>query len=329
MKLPDLWRTLKEVDLEAIRSEAEARFRVVVYADEADDARRVAASLSSMSDGSIHPWIEAWGAAQTPATGRKPDVIILVTREAELPPALALLRDDLQAAVPVLTVVLGTTAGVDAVVRSGETARVAVRRLDEAASAAISRALLSVAVAERRLALARQLPAVRDGYIDELVEQTSRANATYAFTAAVAETMPGLNVPLNLADIVILTKNQLVMAYRICLAAGKSGAPQDVIGEVVGVLGSGFLMRQGARSLIGLVPVLGIVPKVAIAYAGTWAVGRAVSAWAQHGQRITASALKRWQSDAAASGKRVATALMDRSGRRVLPWKRRLKEGDR
>ena len=326
MKIPDLWRTLKEVDLEAIREEADARFRVMVYAEDGADARRVASALSSMSDDSVHPWIEACGATETPAAGRRPDVVLLVTRTGELPPALVLLRDDLHEAVPVVAVVLGTTSTVDSVVRAGEAARVGVRRLDETGLGALGQALLSVLKPERRLALARHLPVLRDVYIDELVEQTSRANATYAFTAAVAEQVPGLNVPLNLADIFVLTKNQLVMAYRICLAAGKSGKPRDVMGEIMGVLGSGFLLRQGARSLVGLIPVLGVVPKVAIAYAGTWAVGQAVSAWAQRGQKITTAALKRWQGEAASSGRKVASALLDRSGKRVLHWKSRDKE---
>ena len=35
--------------------------------------------------------------------------------------------------------------------------------------------------------------------------------------------MPVLNAPLNLADVVVLTKNQLLMSYRVALAAGKRG----------------------------------------------------------------------------------------------------------
>jgi uncharacterized protein (DUF697 family) len=321
MKLPDLWRLLKEVDLDAVRTESEARFRIVVYAEDREDAERVAGHVSSMSDGSVHPWLEPLGVSEPAPTGRKPDAAILVTRDPALAPPLGLLRDDLQASVPVVTVVIGASGAVDSVVRSGETARVAVRRLDDAAEEAIGRALLSAVKSERRLPLARQLPALRAAYIDELVEQTAKANAAYAFTTAMAESVPGLNVPLNIADIVILTKNQLVMAYRICLAAGKTGNPKDVLAEIVAVLGSGFLLRQGARSLVGLVPVLGIVPKVAVAYAGTWAVGHAVSSWAQRGEKITAAALKRLQSDAASSGRNVAKVLMQRSGKRVLPWK--------
>jgi hypothetical protein len=66
-----------------------------------------------------------------------------------------------------------------------------------------------------------------------------------------------------------------------------------------------------------------------VAYAGTWAVGHAVSSWAQRGQKITAAALRRLQSDAVSSGRNVAKVLMQRSGQRVLPWKSRDRDGAR
>jgi hypothetical protein len=46
------------------------------------------------------------------------------------------------------------------------------------------------------------------------------------------------------------------------------------------VIGGGFLFRQLARELVGLIPIAGVAPKVAVAYAGTWAIGRAVGMWA-------------------------------------------------
>ena len=59
------------------------------------------------------------------------------------------------------------------------------------------------------------------------------------------------------------------------------------------------------------------------AWCSTWAVGHAVSSWAQRGEKITAAALKRLQSDAASGGRNVAKVLMQRSGKRILPWKTR------
>ena len=99
--------------------------------------------------------------------------------------------------------------------------------------------------------------------------------------------MPLLSAPLNLGDIVVLTKNQVMMCYRIALASGRDGEPRELIGEILGVLGGGMLFRQAARQLVGLIPFIGILPKVAVAYAGTYAIGRATSAWLTDGRRIT------------------------------------------
>jgi uncharacterized protein (DUF697 family) len=143
-----------------------------------------------------------------------------------------------------------------------------------------------------RLAFARHLITLREPLFTELIEETATTNALYALTTGLAEAVPVLDVPLNLADIVVLTKNQLVMSYRIALASGKKGTPRDLVGEVLGVIGGGFLFRQGARQLVGLIPVAGIVPKVAVAYAGTLAIGKAVVTWAAYGTTLEPGAIK-------------------------------------
>jgi len=218
--------------------------------------------------------------------------------------------------VPVVTLVHGSDRPADAIARAGETARAVVPHLDEAALDPLAAALVRAVPAGLRLALARQLPPVRDAVFDLLIEETAKANATYAFTTAMAEAVPVLDVPLNLADILILTKNQLLMGYKIALGAGKSGRARDVVGEVLGVVGGGFLFRQAARSLVGLIPMAGLIPKVAIAYTGTWAIGRAVAVWATQGRRVSHATLRRLSRDAAGRGRAFARGLIsDRSGR--------------
>jgi len=59
---------------------------------------------------------------------------------------------------------------------------------------------------------------------------------------------------MNLGDIVILTKNQLVMSYKIALVAGKSGTPRHLIGEILGVLGGG--LTSGMHELIMATPAI-------------------------------------------------------------------------
>ena len=58
-----------------------------------------------------------------------------------------------------------------------------------------------------------------------LIQETAQANAKFAFTTGLAETVPILSAPLALGDILVLTKNQVVLGYRIMLAAGRDGEP--------------------------------------------------------------------------------------------------------
>jgi hypothetical protein len=94
------------------------------------------------------------------------------------------------------------------------------------------------------------------------------------------------------------------------------------------VIGGGFLFRQGARQLVGLIPVVGIVPKVAVAYAGTLAIGRAVVAWAAHGQALEPGAIKKLYRQALSRGKEVAQALVVQARERAprRRWLRRRRE---
>ena len=315
LKLPDVWRTIRELDLESIRRDAEGRFRLVVLSDASEDAETVAALLGG---GAGHPWLETRTPSELGSDDRATlTAVLAVTDQPALTPATDTAIQRLaRAGVPVVTLVHGSGRPVDAVARAGERARVVVPALDDAALEPLAAALVRAVPAGLRLALARQLPPVRDAVFDLLIDETAKANATYTFTTAMAEAVPILDVPLNLADILVLTKNQLLMGYKIALGAGKSGRARGLIGEVVGVVGGGFLFRQAARSLIGLIPMAGLIPKVAIAYTGTWAIGRAVVVWATQGQRVSPASLRRLSRDAAGRGRAFARGLLsDRRGR--------------
>ena len=372
LKLPDLWRVIREMDLESIRRDAEGRFRILVLAPARAEAD--AAAILLTGDETPHPWLEAATPDDLDPAGS--DLVtltaaLIVGGAADLTPGLTLAADRLRKAhVPIVTVVHGSARAVDGVVqpkdpmvavvqpknpmvavvqpknpmvavvqppsslvavvqpptplvavvqpptplvaaaRSGEAARTVVAALDPPGLEKIAHALVGAVAPSARLALARQLPPLRAAVFDLLIDETAKANATYAFTAAMAEAVPVLDVPLNVADILILTKNQLLMGYKIALGAGKSGRARDVIGEIIGVVGGGFLFRQAARQLIGLIPVAGLIPKVAIAYTGTWAIGRAVVVWATQGRRLSPSALGRFSRDAAGRGRDFARELL-------------------
>lgn len=165
---------------------------------------------------------------------------------------------------------------------------------------------------ERLTALARFFPLFRSPVAHHLINETSFANAAYSLSTGLAEIVPVFNIPLNVADMVVLTKAQAFLVYRLGLALGMSTEWQDYIGEFGGVLGGGFLWRQMARSLVGLIPAWGIVPKVAIAYAGTYVVGTTVHYWYTTGRHISREQMNDLYRQAFARGKVMASNLVNK-----------------
>ncbi len=320
MRIQDVWRILKDVDLEAIRREARQRVDVLVVSDDGDDARLVARALGAEGDpppeegAPLHPWLRVVAASGgLPTLEAAPVAAVLVSRAVDLTGAMAALRDHLAThGVPVVTLVVGHWSKAAAVARHGEWGRAAVRTLGDAAEA-LPPAVLGAVPGELHLPLANQFPAFRPVVAAHLVDRTAKANASFAFTTGLAESVPVLTAPLAIGDMLMLTKNQLVMCYRLVLAHGRDGEPRALVGEIVSVLGGGLLFRQAARQLVGLVPVLGIVPKVAVAYAGTYAIGRSMTLWAAQGREITSSAFRRLSREGLARGRTVARGLADQA----------------
>jgi uncharacterized protein (DUF697 family) len=160
------------------------------------------------------------------------------------------------------------------------------------------------------LSLARKFPLFRLPVARKLINDTSLSNATYAFSTGLAEIVPIIDVPLNVADMLVLTKAQAFLVYRLGLALGFSTEWRDYVAEFGSVLGGGFLWRQLARGLIGLIPAWGIIPKVAVAYSGTYVVGNAVLQWYLTGRHVTRKQLNDLYRQALAQGNRVAATLL-------------------
>jgi uncharacterized protein (DUF697 family) len=336
-----LWGILRETDLQAIRRGAESRFQVLIASDDVADAEQLArligegvgttgttpsdttisqgASGGATADG--HPWLLTLDASMAaPVISRESfNLAVLVSRRADLSSSLASIRDDQSArGVPIVVVVVGAVGKTAAIVRRGETQRIVTSLdltspdLNAGAFEAVGNALLTAVPPELRLGLGRQFSGLRTLLFTALIDETARANASYAFTTGIAEVIPVLNIAMNIGDVVILTKNQLIMSYKIALVAGKTGTPRHLMGEIFGVLGGGLLFRQIARQLIGLIPAVGIVPKVAVAYGGTWAIGRAVVLWATVGQALTTDSVRAFYDEGLKRGRQAARALVSR-----------------
>jgi uncharacterized protein (DUF697 family) len=166
------------------------------------------------------------------------------------------------------------------------------------------------AVRGREILLARRLPMLREPMCRKLIDDTSFINGAYSLTTGLAEINPVLDIPLNVADMAVLTKNQALMAYKIALAMGLPSDWRETIPKLATVVGSAFLWRQAARQLIGLIPAYGIVPKVGVSYAGTYVVGEAIYQWCINGEKLKPEALKSLYAKALERGRQAARTLV-------------------
>lgn len=345
LKLANLWRVIKEVDLQAIRDAALTPFELWLIDDGYDQAERMRHWLSggeqpgpaalrivrpddaALVSGEVLPaaaivfttkrggsgLIGAGGAASGGTGAAAITTWSGPSAFASVDTVLATLR---RASIPTVVVAMGEARPDDRLVSRTER-RIAVPTPDAATLDQIGAALVQLAPADLRLAMARQLPALRPAVFETTIDETSKANASYALTTGFAEVVPILTAPLNLGDMIVLTKNQLVMSYRLALAAGRDGEPRAMIGELLGVLGGGLLFRQLARQLVGMIPVVGLLPKVAIAYGGTWAIGRAIVLWATEGREVSNDLVRSLSNEGLQRGRAVAARLVEQARERT------------
>lgn len=178
---------------------------------------------------------------------------------------------------------------------------------------------------QQQLALGRQFPLFRLTIARQLINEACLSNAAYSFSTGLAEIVPVLDLPLNVTDMVVLTKSQAFLAYKLGLLLGFSTRWQDYVTEFGSVIGTGFLWRQIARELIGLVPGWGIIPKVAVAYSGTYVVGNAILGWYLTGRNLSPKQMRALYAQAFLRGKEYARMLAGKIPRLRLGMGRRAK----
>jgi len=135
---------------------------------------------------------------------------------------------------------------------------------------------------ELSLALSRQFPPFRKQVIDGIVQTIARENAMFVIATALPNVIPNMmELPWALgefaSDTAFLTGNQIRMAFLIGAACGSDVGLAAQKGAVLSIIASAFGWRALARELAGKIPLgEGLIPKGAIAYAGTFVVGKAI-----------------------------------------------------
>jgi hypothetical protein len=138
------------------------------------------------------------------------------------------------------------------------------------------------------LALARQFPAFRRLVVERTVQLVARENALFVLATALPNVIPTL-VELPWAfgefasDAAFLTANQIRMAFQIAAACGANVGLRDQRAAIVSIAAGAFGWRALARELVSHIPMGGgLIPKGAIAYAGTYLVGKGLEYFYVH-----------------------------------------------
>jgi uncharacterized protein (DUF697 family) len=145
-----------------------------------------------------------------------------------------------------------------------------------------------VELAPNPIGTGRRLPPLRRFVADRLINEASRGNAEFAAFSNIPAMLPFVgNFFEAAADMIVLTKNQVWMIYKLAALYDRDLKMRGkILVEIAPVVGSGFVWRTIARELAALVPgLLGAVPKVLIAYAGTYTVGKAAAYYYQEGRK--------------------------------------------
>lgn len=138
------------------------------------------------------------------------------------------------------------------------------------------------------LALGRTFPKLRREAASYVVNTTSRVNAQFAVVSNVPSLVPVVGGLLAAgADTIVLTKNQLMMIYKLAAIYGRdTGNRMAIYREMVPVVGAGLFWRTVARDLAAILPfAAGAVPKVLIAFTGTFVAGMAAQVYYDEGRR--------------------------------------------
>ena len=138
------------------------------------------------------------------------------------------------------------------------------------------------------LALARQFPAFRRIVVERIVHLVSRENAVFVLATALPNIIPNLiEVPWAVgefaSDTAFLTANQIRMAFQIAAACGGPVGLRDQRAAIASIAAGAFGWRALARELVGHIPLGGgLIPKGAIAYAGTYLAGKGLEYYHVH-----------------------------------------------
>jgi len=133
---------------------------------------------------------------------------------------------------------------------------------------------------------------------------------------ALGDVIPSIaSLPWSVAeyasDSAVLTANQIRLAFLVAAASDHEIGYSKQRAEVGSIVAGAFGWRAVARELVGKIPFGGgLIPKAAIAYAGTYMVGASLERLYRFGYGYTAPERKAAYEAAYDRGKQIAKGLL-------------------
>ena len=167
-----------------------------------------------------------------------------------------------------------------------------------------------------RLALARNLEPFRKEVAHAVIRAVAKENAVFSLATAIPDVVPLISLPWAVgefgSDAAFLTMNQIRMAFLLAAASDRPIGYREQKSEIASIVAGAFGWRALARELVGKVPFGGgLIPKAAIAWAGTFAVGLSIERIYRLGYGFTRAERKAVYEDAYDHGKQIAGMLLD------------------
>lgn len=169
------------------------------------------------------------------------------------------------------------------------------------------------------LPLASGFPGLRSEVSDRLIWKVAKENVLFTVTTALPNIVPtALVLPWAVgefaSDTAFLTMNQVRLALLLAAVHGRDVGYNQQCVKIGSIIGSAFGWRALARELASKVPAGGgLASKGLIAFAGTYAVGRALDHWCREGLPLARAAQRQVYADACRRGKAVVEGLVRRA----------------
>jgi hypothetical protein len=168
------------------------------------------------------------------------------------------------------------------------------------------------------LPLARLFPPFREELAKQTIHTVSKENALFSIMTALPNIIPSVaELPWMVgefaSDTAVLTGNQIRMAFLLAAASDRPVGFKEQRSEIGSIVAGAWGWRAAARELVGKIPFGGgIIPKAAIAYAGTYVVGLSLERVYRIGYGLSRAERHEAYEAALEHGKEVAAQILDK-----------------